>query len=191
MPCSIHLARGTCLATVLAATLATAPAAAQEPVTQPSLAPPASALLATVRALRPGIQIRIAGDSMPRRSGEVLWVRRSSGDPTVQLRSGVLRAREAPIQASSIDTLWVRRSVVKKGAVIGAVFPGVVYGVLLASLMRCDIFGPCYNGVAGAARMGAGFAGGVSLGALYGAGIGTLVRRWDRRYPAPAAPAAR
>jgi hypothetical protein len=82
---------------------------------------------------------------------------------------------------STIDTLWVRGSKVKKGAVIGGVTLAVGGGLIVSSFAS----GFCENDCSGAG--GEGFAIGALLGlpvgALVGAAIGSIIPSWHRRHP--------
>ncbi len=101
--------------------------------------------------------------------------------------------QEAPLQASSIDSLWVRGRSVKTGAIVGAVGVGVPWFAFLTWLCYAtsdrsgcdhwdDVTAWTFAGVAG--------------GALIGTAVGAAIPKWRLRYPrwvrataVPAAPA--
>jgi hypothetical protein len=86
------------------------------------------------------------------------------------------------IDLGAIDTIWVRRTAVGKGALIGGAIGAVGLGVFLGLLgdALCESTN-CGNETLGAALIGVGL--GAAGGGLIGAGIGLAIPVWKRRFP--------
>ena len=101
----------------------------------------------------------------------------SGGVATLQSESGAHQS----IGLAEVDSVWVRKNSAKTGAIVG----GVTLGVLGAVAMRAFALAVC-EGSSNCNDVGAAFLGGVVGaigGAFIGAGIGSLSKRWQRRYP--------
>jgi hypothetical protein len=168
------VARSVILATLLAACAgsalaqappATAPHRGEIPLTQ-GLHP----LLTTVR-VRTGDGEYVAG-----------VVQRAAAD-TLLIRQQRLHPATTPLPHAAIDSLWVRRSAWRRGAVIGALAATAFYVYTAATLDDDDVNAahmmvPTTTGEA------------VVFGVVVGGGFGTLIgsrfRHWQLRYAAPA-----
>lgn len=94
--------------------------------------------------------------------------------PSLQLTD-----RAEPLPAASIDSLWVRGTHAKQGAIIGALLLGVSSGIFWSSVCECAGEGSgwdSWGAVAGLTLAGAGV--GAGLGAL----IGSASPRWRLHY---------
>jgi hypothetical protein len=125
-----------------------------------------------VRRVSPGQLVRIKTQD-----GQLLEGRFSAFAP--EPPSLQLTDRAGPLPAASIDSLWVRGTHAKRGAIIGALLLGVSSGIFWSSVCEyagegsgCDAWGA----VAGLTLAGAGV--GAGLGAL----IGSASPRWRLRY---------
>lgn len=121
------------------------------------------------------------------RVGQTVRVRLATGEPFVERVVGIdsaaraLRFADARLLlVSEIDTLWVRRRATGRGALIGGIVVGGASFGLLVLVCRaigegeeCNAWGT----VIGLTAVGAGG------GALLGAGIGSLIPRWQRVDP--------
>ena len=118
------------------------------------------------------------------RAGQTVRVRLSDGQRFeagivgVDSSPVVLRFAQSPqlVPISSIDSLWLRRTSAKRGAIIG----GIVVGALAfaAGAAECSIVGESDGCEAwGYVLLFSG--GGAAVGALLGAGIGSLFPRWQ------------
>lgn len=87
------------------------------------------------------------------------------------------------VPVRNLDSLWTRERSVGKGALIGtAVGAAAVSGLFLALVNGlCDSASGCGDDYPLAIAYGVGIGG--SGGAVVGAGIGALVRHWQRRHP--------
>jgi len=127
------------------------------------------------RRLKPGQTVRLHLQSGQRAEGRFAVYQ--SDQSVVQLAM-----RDTTIQFAMIDSIWVRKSGAKTGALIGSVLVGVPSAILLGSL--CSTFsdgGGCdqWGTVIGVSVVGAG------AGALLGALIGSASSHWQLRYAAP------
>lgn len=150
---------------VLAVTLALRPSAAQAP------AHPDSATFAALARLGPGKRVRLHSRDLGRLEGRVV----ASSPATLTLNAGD-QPTEVPV--ATVDSLWVRGTAAKAGAIVGAI-PGAVAGVLMgviANDLGCKDDGgdPCPEAIPLLAALGA--AGGGLLGAL----VGAAIPRWRR-----------
>ena len=128
---------------------------------------------AALSRLNPGAKIRIHA------GGQRIEGRLIAGSAAT-LRLGV-PAGSTDYTTAAIDSLWVRRSSAKTGAIVVAI-PGAILGTalgILANGVGCQDDGgdPCPEaipllGLAGAAT-----------GAVLGAVIGSFIHRWERRIP--------
>ena len=93
----------------------------------------------------------------------------------------VIYARDgrAVLPLAAVDTLWVRRSFAGRGARMGAVTGGIGLGAL-GAVAAVGLGG---RGGEIVQLIGVGAAVGTAGGALLGAAVGGLVRRWERRHP--------
>jgi hypothetical protein len=87
------------------------------------------------------------------------------------------------ISIQTVDSAWTRERQIAKGAAIGAVTGGLLFGALLAAAANgmCDI-PKCDS----SESIGAGLLGGIvgaAYGSVIGAGAGLLVKRWKRWVP--------
>ena len=114
------------------------------------------------------------------RAGQTVRVRLSDGQRFEAQLVGVdsaplvLRFGQSPqvVPISSIDSLWLRHSSAGRGAIIGGIVFGATSFAFLAwvcSMDQCNEWGA----VVGVS------AGGAAVGALLGAGIGSLFPRWQ------------
>jgi hypothetical protein len=130
-------------------------------------------LEAAVRTLKPGQTVRI-------------WVH---GGDRIESRIRSLRAESLSLQlvgdsgafdVAAIDSLWVRGTATRTGAIAGAAVVGVASVAFWAALCQglSDGRGGCteWGRVTGYSLAGAG------AGALIGAGVGALVPKWRLRY---------
>jgi hypothetical protein len=126
---------------------------------------------ARVAALRPGSTLRLALG--PRRvEGQFI----AAGGDSILLRS-------VRVRAADVDTAWVRKRAVGRGAVIGGLVGGVVGAVFLRTLVvgLCDTGDGCKDDELPA--LGVGFAIGAGSGGLLGAAIGAFLPVWKRIHP--------
>lgn len=131
---------------------------------------PASTRLGALQSLRDSAWIRVADVAHGRREARLLA--QGSGEVVLDLGPRPLR-----IPATSIDTVWERRTASRTGALVGGLL-GAGLGVLIATQTAEKGETPPADWVL---VIGAGGAAG---GGLLGALVGTAFPRWDRRYPA-------
>lgn len=151
--------------TIVLAALGVVQAAAQVPTAW-------DVRLATVQSLKPGRVVRVVGPDQSRRVGPVIG---SSGSVLV-LGAG---ASSDSVPIAAIDSLWVRKSHSRTGLIVGMLI-GTVVAVAASRRQECPSFdqlGSCYSAqllkVTGI----------MVAGALLGAGIGSAIPNWQRRYP--------
>ena len=139
-------------------------------------------LEAAVRTLKPGQTVRI----------------RVHGGDRIESRIRSLRAEPLALQLAgdstgfdvgAIDSLWVRGTAARTGAIVGAAVVGAASLALWAAVCEgaSDVSGGCneWGTVTAYSVAGAG------VGALVGAGVGALVPKWRLRYArAPRVPGA-
>jgi len=120
------------------------------------------------------------------RAGQTVRVRLASGERFVARVVGIdstpraLRfADDQLVPVTAIDTLWLRRRATGRGAIIGGIVGGAASFGFLTIVCRAIFEGECdaWGTVIGLTVVGAG--GGV----LLGAGIGSLIPRWQRIDP--------
>jgi hypothetical protein len=130
-------------------------------------------LEAAVRSLEPGQTVRI----------------RVHGGDRIESRIHSLRAGSLALQlgedstafdVAAIDSLWVRGTAARTGAIAGAAVVGVASFAFWAAL--CDGLSDGPGGCKEWGRVTAYSLAGAGAGALIGAGVGTLVPKWRLRY---------
>lgn len=155
------------LTIALLATTAFGPAAAQTPADADSV------WRAALARLTPGTTVRVHSRDRGRIEGRVV----GTWGTTLNLDTG---AAPAEWSTAALDSLWVRGTAAKTGAIVGAV-PGAVAGGLLgvvANELGCKESGDtCPEAVP---LLGLG---GAAAGALLGAIVGSLIPKWHRRVP--------
>ncbi len=126
------------------------------------------------RRLRPGQTVRLHSQTGQRAEGRFAVYH--SDPPVVQLTM-----RDSTIQFAMVDSIWVRKTGAKTGAIVGAVAIGVPSALFWGALCSGLSHGECgeWGAVAGLTAAGAG------VGALLGAAIGSASSRWQLRYAAP------
>jgi hypothetical protein len=123
--------------------------------------------------LRPGQTVRLHSQTGQRAEGRFTIYH---PDPPVVH----LAMRDTTIQVAMVDSLWVRKSGAKTGAIIGAVVVGVPSALFWGALLGSLDSGSGYEGIAvGLTVAGAG------VGALLGAALGSASTRWQLRYASP------
>ena len=130
---------------------------------------------AAISALRDSQWVRVVTPGLTRQEGRLLSHERD----TLMLDRGVDSL--VRIWAMDVDSLWVRGTSWKTGAVIGSVLgaaAGVAYG-LAVSEVTCE--SPDCGASAGAGV--AGGVGGLVVGGLVGSLVGTLFPKWHSRWP--------
>jgi hypothetical protein len=156
---------GPCLTIALLATTTIAPAAAQTPGDADS------AWRVALARLTPGTTVRVHTHDGGRIEGRVL---RTWGT-TLRLDTG---AAPTDLSTAALDSLWVRGTAAKTGAIVAAV-PGAVVGGLIgwiANEAACkDVGPPCPEAIPLLSLAGAG------AGAILGAVVGSLIPKWRRR----------
>lgn len=121
-----------------------------------------------VQGLRPGQMIRVKTVQAGRVEARLLTLDGNT------LR--VQRENSPDIPVANIDSLWVQGHATGTGAIVGGLAGGLVFGVLIA--------GACAHGAdCSGVEVPAMTAGGVVVGALVGALLGSGVPRWKLRYP--------
>ena len=127
-----------------------------------------------IRSLRPGQTVRL--HSQTGQLAEGRFTVYQSDPPVVHLAM-----RDTTIPFTMIDSLWVRTTGAKTGAIVGAVAVGVPSALFWGALCNVAGDGECgqWGIVAGLTVAGAG------VGALLGAAIGSASSRWQLRYAAP------
>jgi hypothetical protein len=135
---------------------------------------PDSVWRAAVARLTPGTTVRLHSRDRGRIEGRLV----GPGGTTLNLETGATRTEWS---TATLDSLWVRRTSTKTGAIIGAISGAVAGGLLgaFANEVACQDEGgdPCPEaipllGLAGAAA-----------GALVGGVIGSLIPKWQRKVP--------
>jgi hypothetical protein len=130
-------------------------------------------LEAAVRSLKPGQRVRI----------------RVHGGDRIESRIDSLRAESLALQlvgdsaafdVAAIDSLWVRGTATRTGAIAGAAVVGVASVAFWAALCQGLRDGP--GGCTEWGRVTAYSLAGAGAGALIGAGVGALVPKWRLRY---------
>lgn len=119
--------------------------------------------------LKPGQRVRLHSQSGQRAEGRFSVYEADSS--VVQLAM-----RDTTIRFAMVDSLWVRKSGAKTGALIGAVALGVPTAVLFSSGWSSDEWRGLTVIVTAA---------GTGAGVLLGAVIGSTTSRWQLRYAAP------
>lgn len=128
---------------------------------------------AVVRTLKPGQTVRI----------------RVHGGDRIELRIRSLRTESLPPQlvgdsaafdVAAIDSLWVRSTATRAGAIAGATVVGVASFAFWAALCQGLSEGP--GGCKEWGRVTGYSVAGAAGGALIGAGVGALVQKWPLRY---------
>jgi|SRR5947209_15114445 len=130
-------------------------------------------LEAAVRSLKPGQTIRIrvhAGDRIESRV-------RSLRAESLALQ---LLGDSAAFDVAAIDSLWVRGTATRTGAIAGAAVVGVASVAFWAALCQGLSDGP--GGCTEWGRVTAYSLAGAGVGALIGAGVGALLPKWRLRY---------
>ena len=117
------------------------------------------------------VRMRMRGTEM---TGKLIAL--TSGVATISTESGNQTATLA-----SVDSIWVRGSAVKKGALIGGVAGAVLFGTFVAVVVDAVCEVDCDNEWVGGAFVGGGL--GFLGGGLLGAGIGALIPKWRLRFP--------
>ena len=134
-------------------------------------------------------------DSIPRilekvDSGSALRVRTQrqtirgtlTGIGTDALVLGVTSGAQTPIRYDAIEEMWKQGHYAKQGAIIGGTIGGAVltgFGLLLVSAL-CETDDGCRNDKSKVVIYGVAIGGGG--GALLGAGVGYLTKRWIEIY---------
>jgi hypothetical protein len=124
--------------------------------------------LASLRVGQP-VRIRASGDGFVQG-----WISNSPNLVTLRTADG----SRIEVPAPGVDSLWVRRTHARTGALIGGAVAGIGLGAFLAYHMNHNPY-TARNTVAG----GLGLVGGGVGGALIGANIGATVPRWQLRVP--------
>lgn len=123
--------------------------------------------LEIVRSLAPQAKVRIAAGS------------RHTGSATNDGDSVLVLDRRKRVPVAAIDSLWLKKSYAKAGAVLGSL-AGIGAGVLIAraNAHSCvGSYGECFGNVYATAIVSA--VGGMAAGAL----IGSVFPKWRFRYP--------
>jgi hypothetical protein len=158
------------LLVALSLALAGAPPIAAQGVAR--TAPADSRLERAVAVLTPGAFVRVASGSQ-----------RSEGRFRAAVRDSLLLTwLEVTwgVPLDRVDTLWVRQRAAGPGAAVGAVV-GAVALTTLGFLFPCDAADACSDEYPVVIVLGGLL--GAGGGALMGASLGSLGRRWSRRYP--------
>jgi hypothetical protein len=126
------------------------------------------------RQLKPGQSVRLQSQTGQRVQGRFAVYH--PDPPAVQLAM-----RDTTIPLALIDSIWVRKTGAKTGAIVGAVAVGVPSALFWGALCNLAGDGECrqWGAVAGLTVAGAG------VGALLGAAIGSAASRWQLRYGSP------
>ena len=134
-----------------------------------------SSLDDAIGRLKPGQTVRLHSQTGQRAEGRFSVYETDSS--VVQLAM-----RDTTIRFAMVDSLWVRKTGAKTGALIGAVVVGVPSALFWGALCSMDggsISSECGGAVVGLTVAGAG------VGALLGAAIGSAATRWQLRYASP------
>jgi hypothetical protein len=124
----------------------------------------------SLRSLRAGRSVRIAGPNIGTVTGTLVGVH----DGSLWLNSDSARG---PLSLAGIDSIWLSHGHGGTGAILGMLVGGVVARVALAG-NNCDFTD---NGCITSTLLSA--AGITTVGALLGAVIGSGVKSWELRYP--------
>jgi len=135
---------------------------------------PDSVWRAAVARLTPGTTIRLHSRDRGRIEGPLV----GAEGTTLTLETGATRTEWS---TATLDSLWVRRTNAKTGAIIGAI-PGALFGVAVGVYFNeagCQDGGgdPCSEAIPLAGLAGA------AAGALVGGLIGSLIPKWQRKVP--------
>jgi len=133
----------------------------QEPATGPVRA-------AAFESLHQSQWVRLSSPESGRHQGRLLH--RNAGELILSHRVEPVR-----IPATTIDTLWTRGNSTRTGAIVGALLGLGLGAVAAGSLGEGDID----RNALWAVSLGGGTVGGGLIGML----IGTVVPRWNRRFP--------
>ena len=117
------------------------------------------------------VRMRIRGTEM---TGKLIAL--TSGVATLSTESGNQTATLA-----AVDSIWVKGSAVKNGALIGGAVGAVLFGTFLALAVDAFCEFDCDGEWVGGAVVGGGL--GFLGGGLLGAGIGALIPKWRLRFP--------
>jgi len=151
-----------CLIIALLSTTAIAPASTQ------TAAEPDSTWRAALAGLTPGTTVRVHNRERGRIKGHVL----SASGPTLTLDIG---GTPTELSTAALDSLWVRGTAAKTGAIVGAI-PGGLMGWIAHGVGNIDCEQQC-RGAIPAVLVGA------TAGAIIGAVIGSLIPKWHRQGP--------
>lgn len=127
------------------------------------------------RQLKPGQTVRLHLQTGQRAEGR--FTAYQSDSSIVRLAT-----RDTTMPFAMIDSIWVRKTGAKTGAIVGAVAVGVPSALFWGALCTgLNDGGECgqWGAVAGLTVAGAG------VGALLGAAIGSVSSHWQLRYAAP------
>ena len=127
--------------------------------------------------LQPGSLVRLKAQDLG--TVEATFLRSSDGKLIIEKDQ-----TDTTISMESIETIWVRRSAVGKGAMVGAIVFGVLgfgSGLLLDAL--CKGFDESEEPTGCPESIALGGVAGATGGALLGATIGAASRRWHQIYP--------
>jgi hypothetical protein len=105
-----------------------------------------------------------------------------TGIGTDALVLGVSSGRQTPIRYDAVEEIWKQGHYAKHGAIIGGTIGGAVltgFGLLLVSAL-CETDDGCRNDKTKVVIYGIAIGGGA--GALLGAGVGYLTKRWIEIY---------
>lgn len=132
---------------------------------------------ATIRTLRDSQMVRVVAAGLGRQQGRVFQV--GGTDLALAREGGPLR-----VPSATVDSLWVRGSSMKRGAIVGGVAGGLVgLGVgLLVNQTLCRASDSGCDDDHTTVLLTAGL-GGLAAGTLVGALIGSVIPKWQRRLP--------
>lgn len=126
------------------------------------------------RQLKPGQTVRLHLQTGQRAEGRFT---------AYQSDSSIVRLamRDTTLPFAMIDSIWVRKTGAKTGAIVGAVAVGVPSALVWEAFCNLAGDGECgqWAAVAGLTVASAG------VGALLGAAIGSASSHWQLRYPSP------
>lgn len=133
-----------------------------------------ASLDSVARRLKPGQTVRLHSQTGHRVEGRFAAYQ---PDPSVMQ----LTVRDTTLSFAEIDSIWVRRSGAKTGAIVGAVGVGVPSAILWSSLCNgLSDTSDCAQGVVVGLTVA-----GAAVGALLGAAIGSATSHWQVRYASP------
>jgi hypothetical protein len=124
----------------------------------------------SLRSLRAGWSVRIAGRDIGTITGTLVGVR----DGALWLNSYPPRD---PVPLAGIDSVWVGHNHHVAGGVIGLVVGSVVARMIASSKTCSALDNGCIESIAWS------FLGITTAGAVLGSVIGSGLKRWERRYP--------